>query len=245
MTARKSARRKASGTKPKPPVHGGESLDARRDRAGEIARRLIDTYPDARCRLHYDSPFHLLVAAILAAQCTDDKVNEITPRLFTEAPTPRDLAKMNWRHLESLIRPTGFYRNKRKSLQGMAEALIKKHNSQVPRDMDALTALPGVARKTANLIRAVAFGLPGLICDTHFIRLSGRLGLTNSNRPDKIEQDVAGLLPEERWSAFSHAMLFHGRAVCQARKPACDTCVVADLCPSAYQFPHFREDARP
>jgi len=243
MTARRSARGGASGAAPKAKVGGEESLEARRDRAGEIARRLIDTYPDARCRLNYDSPFHLLVAAILAAQCTDDKVNEITPDLFAEAPAPQDLADMHWKHLESLIRPTGFYRNKRRSLQGMAEALVEKHDGKVPRDMDALTALPGVARKTANMIRAVAFDLPGLICDTHFIRLSGRLGLTETDRPERIERDVADLLPEKQWSAFSHAMLFHGRAVCQAKKPACDACIVADLCPSAYRFPHFREDA--
>jgi len=259
MTPRKSPRRnaaaagasgskgaggRAGGARRKAKAHGGESADARRDRAGEIARRLLDTYPDARCRLAFDSPFHLLVAAILAAQCTDDKVNEVTPSLFAEAPAPRDLADMDWRHLESLIRPTGFYHNKRKSLQGMAEALLKHHAGQVPREMDALTALPGVARKTANMIRAVAFGLPGLICDTHVIRLSGRLGLTDTDRPEKIELDLAALLPEEKWSAFSHAMLFHGRAVCQAKKPACDACIVADLCPSAYQFPHFRKDAR-
>jgi len=216
-----------------------ETEPARADRAGEIARRLIREYPDARCRLHFSSPYELIVSAILAAQCTDDKVNEVTPALFREAPTPQDLARMHWRRLESLIRPTGFYHNKRKSLQGMAGRLLQVHGGRVPRDFDALTDLPGVARKTANMVRAVAFGLPGLICDTHLIRLSGRMGLTDSDRPDRIEQDLAALLPERQWSAFSHAMLFHGRAVCQAKKPACDRCVASDLCPSAYAFPHF------
>jgi len=217
---------------------------AEADRATEIARRLIREYPDARCRLHAASPYQLLVAAILAAQCTDDKVNEISPALFREAPTPAALADMHWRRLESLIRPSGFYRNKRKSLRGMARALLERHGGRVPKDMDALTALPGVARKTANMIRAVAFGRPGLICDTHVIRLSGRMGLTDESNPEKIERDLAALLPEETWSDVSHAMLFHGRAVCIARKPACDRCVVADLCPAAYAFPHFDEMGR-
>lgn len=218
-----------------------ESDAARADRAREIARRLIREYPDAACRLNFSSPYELVVAAILAAQCTDDKVNEVTPALFDEAPTPKDLADMHWRHLESLIKPTGFYRNKRKSLQGMAERLVEAHGGEVPREMDALTDLPGVARKTANMVRASAFGLPGIICDTHVIRLSGRMGLTENERPEKIERDLAALLPEKQWSDFSHAMLFHGRAVCQAKKPACDRCVVSDLCPSAYAFPHFKK----
>jgi len=214
------------------------------DRAGEIARRLIREYPDARCRLTFTSPYELVAVAILSAQCTDDKVNEVSPALFREAPAPEDLARLHWRRLETLIRPTGFYHNKRKSLQGMARRLVQVHGGKVPRDMDALTALPGVARKTANMVRAVAFGLPGLICDTHVIRLSTRLGLTRETHPDKIERALAALLPEKTWSAFSHAVLFHGRAVCEARKPACDRCVVADLCPSAYQFPHFDEKGR-
>jgi len=233
-------RRSSSGKKA-----SEESDEARAGRAREIARRLIREYPDATCRLHFSNPYELLVAAILAAQCTDDKVNEVTPALFREAPTPGDLAEMHWRHLEALIRPTGFYRNKRKSLQKMAERLVRDHGGRVPRDLDALTDLPGVARKTASVVRASAFGLPGLICDTHVIRLSGRLGLSEHDRPEKIEKDLAAVLPENLWSDFSHAMLFHGRAVCTARKPACDRCAVSDLCPSAQAFPHFeKHDAR-
>lgn len=218
-----------------------ETESARGDRAREIARRLIREYPDARCRLNFSSPYELLVAAILAAQCTDDKVNEVTPALFDEAPTPKDLADMHWRHLESLVKPTGFYRNKRKSLQGMARRLVEDHDGRVPKDLDALTDLPGVARKTANMVRAAAFGEPGLVCDTHVIRLSGRLGLTENERAEKIEEDLADLLPEDQWSDFSHAVQFHGRQVCTAKKPACDRCVVSDLCPSAYAFPHFEK----
>ncbi len=212
---------------------------AQRDRANEIADRLIRAWPEARCRLDHSSPFELLVAAVLAAQCTDDKVNEVTPALFREAPTPQALAAMNWKRLEALIHPTGFYRSKRKNLQKMAAALVEKHGGRVPADMDALLALPGVARKTANMVRAVAFGLPGIICDTHVIRLSRRLGLTEEKRPEKIEADLQALLPPEKWTAFSHALQFHGRAVCTARKAACDRCVVADLCPSAYTLPPF------
>lgn len=235
MTA--AARRTSSSRK----TASDESAEARGERAREVARRLIREYPDARCRLNFSNPYELVVGAILAAQCTDDKVNEVTPALFDEAPTPKDLADMHWRHLESLIKPTGFYRNKRKSLQGMARRLVEEHGGRVPRDMDALTDLPGVARKTAGVVRASAFGLPGLICDTHVIRLSGRLGLTEHERPEKIERDLAALLPERLWSDFSHAMLFHGRAVCQAKKPACDRCVASDLCPSAYAFDHFEK----
>jgi len=236
--AARSGKRESSSSGKKPSAEPDHALA---DRAGEIARRLIREYPDARCRLHFSSPYELLVATILAAQCTDDKVNEVTPALFREAPTPPALAAMHWRRLESIIRPTGFYHNKRRSLQKMAEALVQRHGGRVPTDMDALTDLPGVARKTANVVRASAFGLPAIITDTHVIRLSGRMGLTASDRPETIERDLMALLPGDRWSAFSHAMLFHGRAVCQAKKPACDRCVVSDLCPSAYAFPHFEK----
>ena len=238
MAAQTRKRKSVAPGKSRQPA---EPDSARADRAREIARRLIRQYPDARCRLHFSSPYELVVAAILAAQCTDDKVNEVTPALFREAPTPGDLAHMHWRRLESLIRPTGFYHNKRKSLRKMAGRLLQAHGGRVPRDLDALTDLPGVARKTANMVRAVAFGLPGIICDTHLIRLSRRMGLTDSDRPERIEQDLAAVLPERRWSAFSHAMLFHGRAVCQAKKPACDRCLASDLCPSAYAFGHFEK----
>jgi len=147
--------------------------------------------------------------------------------------------------LEKAVRSTGFFRNKARSVQEMSRMLLEEFGGKVPRKMDNLLRLPGVARKTANVVRAVAFGLPAIITDTHFIRLSQRMGLTRNSKPEKIEQDLMALLPEGQWSAFSHAVLFHGRAVCDARKPACDRCVVKDLCPSALKFPHFEKPGEP
>jgi len=213
----------------------------RKRRASRIADRLIQTYPDARCRLNFSTPFELLVATILAAQCTDDKVNEVTAKLFKRANTPEALARMRLATLEAAVRPTGFFRNKAKAVHKMSRMLLDEFGGRVPQDMDQLIRLPGVARKTANVVRAAAFSLPAIITDTHFIRLSRRMGLTQNEDPAKIEADIARLLPEEHWSAFSHAMLFHGRAVCAAKKPKCDTCVVADECPSAFKFPHFKK----
>jgi endonuclease-3 len=218
-----------------------ESKTAPKEQALRIADRLIQTYPDARCRLNFSSPFELLVATILAAQCTDDKVNEVTAKLFKRADTPEAFAQMRPATLEAAVRPTGFFRNKAKAVRNMSRMLLDEFGGKVPRDMDQLVRLPGVARKTANVVRAATFGLPAIITDTHFIRLSRRMGLTQNEDPVKIEADVAALLPQDRWSAFSHAMLFHGRAVCEAKKPKCDACAVADECPSAFRFPHFRK----
>jgi endonuclease-3 len=218
-----------------------ESQEARSARARAIARRLIKGYPDARCRLNFSSPFELLVATILAAQCTDDRVNQVTAELFKKANTPQDFAKMPLPQLQDAIRSTGFFRNKAKSVKNMSRMLLDEFGGKVPVEMADFVRLPGVARKTANVVRAAAYGLPAIITDTHFIRLSQRLGLTANERPDKIEQDVCALLPGDQWSKFSHAMLFHGRAVCAAKKPACDRCAVSDLCPSAFRFPHFQK----
>jgi len=212
-------------------------------RTRAIAARLVAEYPDARCRLDFSSPYELLVATILAAQCTDDRVNRVTAEFFPKANTPEAVARMSREALEETFRSTGFFRNKAKAVREMSRIVAEEFGGRVPREMDALVALPGVARKTANVVRAAAFGLPALITDTHFIRLARRMGLTRETRPEKIEADVAALLPQEAWSPFSHAMLFHGRAVCQARRPACDRCVVRDLCPSAMKFPHFERDA--
>jgi len=227
--------------RPRKPARA-EPPGALRARAADICRCLTRAYPDAACRLHFASPFELLVATILAAQCTDDRVNRVTADLFQRARTPDALARMPQAALEAAVRSTGFFRNKAKAIRAMSRMLVDDFGGRVPREMDDLLRLPGVARKTANVVRAAAFGLPALITDTHFIRLSGRMGLTREEKPERIERDLAALLPEADWSAFSHAMLFHGRAVCEARKPACDRCVVADLCPSALRFPHF---ARP
>ena len=218
-----------------------ESKAALKKRALWISDRLIQTYPGARCRLNFSTPFELLVATILAAQCTDDKVNEVTAKLFRRANTAEAFARMRLATLEAAVRPTGFYRNKARAVHKMSRMLLDEFGGKVPRDMDQLVRLPGVARKTANVVRAATFGLPAIITDTHFIRLSRRMGLTKNEDPAKIEQDVMGLLPQAKWSAFSHAMLFHGRAVCEAKKPKCDACAVADECPSAFKFPHFQK----
>jgi endonuclease-3 len=215
------------------------SKEALRQRALQIAERLIKEYPDAKCRLNFTTPFELLVATILAAQCTDDMVNKVTADLFKRANTPADFDAMPLADLEAAVKSTGFFRNKAKAIQGMSRMLLKDFGGKVPVEMEDFVKLPGVARKTANVVRAAAYGLPAIITDTHFIRLSGRLGLTKNTKPEKIEQDVCALLPEPMWSPFSHAMLFHGRAVCAAKKPACDRCVVSKLCPSAFKFPHF------
>jgi endonuclease-3 len=214
-----------------------ESQQALRKRAAAICRRLIKEYPDAKCRLNFTTPYELLVATILAAQCTDDRVNKVTADLFKRAVAPKQLAAMPLEDLEAAVRSTGFYRNKARSVKNMSQALLDAYGGDVPRDLEDLIQLPGVARKTANVVRAAAFGLPAIITDTHFIRLSQRMGLTKNEKPEKIEFDVMDLLPESQWSLFSHAMLFHGRAVCIARKPACDRCVVSGLCPSAFKFP--------
>ncbi len=208
-------------------------------RTKKIYERLKKEYPDAECALDWSTPFELLVAAILSAQCTDAKVNQVTADLFKEAHTPEDFADMHQQTLQARVRPTGFYRNKAKNIQAMSEALLEKHDGEVPDDMDALVELPGVARKTANLVRETAFGKPGIITDTHVIRLSQRLGLTENEDPVKIEFDLQGLLHHNSWGKFSHVLVFHGRRVCTAKKPACDECVAADLCPSAFDFPHF------
>jgi endonuclease-3 len=227
----------------KKPVEAKESHEARAKRAKEIARRLVKEYPDAACRLNFSTPFELLVATILAAQCTDDRVNLVTADLFKRARTPEAFAKMPLPQLEQAVRSTGFFRNKAKSIQNMSRMLLDEFGGKVPREMEDLVKLPGVARKTANVVRAAAYGLPAIITDTHFIRLSQRMALTENERPEKIEEDLCALLPQDVWSPFSHAMLFHGRAVCAARKPACDKCAVSQRCPSALGFPHFEKGA--
>jgi len=232
MPTKKPARKKAATAAPSKQLC---------ERTREISRRLVKEYPGAKCRLDFTTPYELLVATILAAQCTDDMVNRVTPVLFAKARTPQAMAALEREEIEAIVRPTGFYHNKAKSIHEMSRVLAEQHGGEVPREMETLVQLPGVARKTANVLRAAAYGLPAIITDTHFIRLSQRMGLTKNDKPEKIEFDLRALLPEDRWSPFSHAMLFHGRAVCEARKPACDRCVVSDLCPSAFKFPHFRK----
>jgi endonuclease III len=203
-------------------------------RAPEILTRLRAAYPDARCALEHRNAFELLCATILSAQCTDARVNIVTPVLFDRYPTPEALARARPSDLEEIIKSTGFFRNKARSLIGMAQAIVADHGGEVPRTMEELLTLPGVGRKTANVILGNAYGInEGVTVDTHVTRLSGRLGLTRHEDPVKIEQDLMSLFPREHWALLSHLLIFHGRRVCIARLPRCGECVLADLCPSA------------
>jgi endonuclease-3 len=203
-------------------------------RLPEILRRLRGAHPDARCALDHSNPFELLVATVLSAQCTDERVNQVTPELFARFPTPAVLAEADLKELEEVIRPTGFFRQKARFLQGAAQMITHQHAGKVPANMDDLLGMPGVARKTANVVLGVAFGLAeGIVVDTHVQRLSKRLGLTSQDNPNKIEQDLMKFVPRQDWIDFSHLLIFHGRRVCKARKPDCPNCVLNDLCPSA------------
>ena len=203
-------------------------------RAAEILARLKRLYPDARCALDHRTPYELLVATILSAQCTDVRVNLVTPALFARYPTAKALAQADREALESMIRSTGFFRNKTKSLLGMAQALVERHGGEVPRDMESLRVLPGVGRKTANVVLGNAFGVnQGVVVDTHVTRLSRLLRLSRQQDPEKIERDLMALFPREEWTLLSHLLIFHGRQICIARRPKCGECVLADVCPSA------------
>ena len=199
-------------------------------KAREINELLALAHADAHCALHHRSPFELLAATILSAQCTDERVNIVTPALFKHFPNAAKMAKAELEELEELIRTTGFFRSKARSLKGMAVALVENHGGEVPRTMEELTALPGVGRKTANVVLGNCFGVPGLTIDTHMQRVTQRLGLTKNEVPEKIEQDLMRLLPPEEWTPFSHRVIFHGRRICIARKPKCEVCPVATLC---------------
>ena len=203
----------------------------------EVMARLKGEYPDARTELNWESPLELLVATMLSAQTTDVRVNMVTEELFERYRTAADYAGAEPARLEEDIRPTGFYRNKARALQGMTRALLERHGGEVPRTMAELVALPGVGRKTANVVLGNAFGVDeGVVVDTHVRRVSGRLGLTEESDPEKIEQDLIGLVPEGERALFSHLLIFHGRRVCKARKPDCPNCVLNDICPSAYFY---------
>jgi endonuclease-3 len=206
-----------------------------RARATEVVRRLAEEYPDAECALVHRNPFELLVATILSAQSTDVMVNKVTPALFARYPTPADLAGADVDELERLIHPTGFFHAKARSLIGMATALEDRFDGKVPTELDDLVTLPGVGRKTGNVVRSVAFGLPGLPVDTHVKRLVGRLRLSTETDPDRIEADLNGMVPPEERGDLSLRLIQHGRLVCVARRPRCDICVLADICPSAFR----------
>lgn len=213
-------------------------------RARKMNRILAETYPDAHCELDFANPFQLLVATVLSAQTTDVRVNMTTPALFAKYPTPEDMAAANPEDLEAIIKPTGFFRAKTRSLIGLATALRDKFGGEVPRRMEDLVTLPGVGRKTANVVLGNAFDVPGLTVDTHFQRLVKRFGWTDETDPVKIEQVVGELIPKREWTVFSHRIIWHGRRICHARKPACGVCPLAALCPSYGTGPTDPEQAR-
>jgi endonuclease-3 len=203
-------------------------LSARVLRVLQALKRL---YPDAHCALDFKTPFELLCATVLSAQCTDARVNKTTPELFSTYPTPEAMARASLRTLERLVRSTGFYKNKALSLKTLSEILVKKHGGEVPRTLEELTELRGVGRKTANVLLGNAFGIPGMVVDTHVGRLSRRLGFTRETDPVKVEYALMELIPREDWTLWAHLLISHGRAVCDARKPRCDICQLKSECP--------------
>ena len=209
---------------------------AQKERAREATDRLRVEYPDAHCALVHGNPFELIVATVLSAQCTDEMVNKVTPELFRRYPTPARMARAQRESLEKLVHSTGFYRNKAKNIHGLAQRLVAEFDSEVPRTMEQLLSLPGVARKTANVVLGVAFRqAEGVVVDTHVKRITGLLGLTKKTDPVQIERELMYLLPREDWIDISHLLIWHGRKVCIARRPRCETCMLAGICPSALQ----------
>src|SRR5499427_2013674 len=211
-----------------------ESKAQRKDRTEHIIKLLKRAHPDAHCALNHSNPFELLIATILSAQCTDERVNIVTADLFRKYRQPQDYLKVRDTELQQDIKTTGFFRNKTKSIQGASRMLSEEFKSEVPRTMEELLQLPGVARKTANVVLGVAYGIAvGIVVDTHVSRLSHRLGLTKQKDAGKIETDLMELVPKKDWIIFSHLLIFHGRRVCRARRPLCEECQVESLCPSS------------
>lgn len=227
-----------SEPRPAPPRKPRHSSPATRHaRASELLRILRVTYPDAHCELDHDGPFQLLIATILSAQCTDVRVNMVTPALFKKYPEAKSLAAARQEDVEDLIHSTGFFRHKAKNLIAAAKFLIGQHAGEVPRDLETLTHLPGVGRKTANVVLGNAYGIEaGVVVDTHVARLSKRLGLTKHTDPVKIEKDLSKLIPQNAWTLWSHLLISHGRRRCMARNPDCPNCELRSLCPSASQL---------
>ena len=225
---------RAQATKPvaaAPTGHGVARLEIKPDRVAEILKILHATYPDVECALVHANPWQLLVATILSAQCTDVRVNMVTPKLFATYPTSKAMSEAPIEALEELIRTTGFYHNKAKSIQGAGRVITEKFNDKVPQTMEELLTVPGAARKTANVVLGVAYGkAEGVVVDTHVFRLSRRLGLTRSETPQAIEQDLMKIIPKDRWIEFSHELIHHGRQICEARKPKCAACPLETLC---------------
>jgi endonuclease-3 len=209
-----------------------ESLANKKIRAMAIYRLLSKSYPNVRCELDYSNAFELLVATVLSAQCTDKRVNQTTPALFKKYKNVKKMASADRKDIERLIKSTGFFRAKAKNIKGLSEKILTEFNGEVPNNLEDLISLPGVGRKTANVVLGHAFNIPGITVDTHFGRLSRRFGWSKENNPVKVEFEVAGLIPEKEWTNLSQRMIWHGRRVCHSRKPACGACSLAKLCPS-------------
>ena len=206
-------------------------------RADRIRKILQKIYPEAKTQLLHHNPFELLVATILSAQCTDKQVNQVTPVLFKRFKTPAEFARAPLTAIEQLIRPTGFFHNKAKNIKNCAKVLLEKHNGKMPQTLEELVKLPGVGRKTANVVLGAAFGIPGIVVDTHVARISYRLGLTADKNPAKIERDLMDLIPRRAWNDFCLRLIFFGRSTCTARRPKCPTCPVGKLCPWPHKTP--------
>jgi endonuclease-3 len=219
--------------KKKGSIKNKETVSEKKKRASKILSILQDEYPKAKCHLNFDGPFELLIGCILSAQCTDKRVNEVTPELFKKYPTPHEFARADQGVLEQEIHSCGFFRAKTKSILNCSKALVEEYGGEVPRTMDELTKLAGVGRKTANVVLGNYFGTPGIIVDTHIKRLSTRLNLTTNSDPTKIEYALNEIIPQEKWTFFSNSLGDHGRTVCYARKPMCGDCMISHLCPSA------------
>jgi endonuclease III len=232
MSRKKPKKATAQAVKPRPVRSArtrGRGTDPARVKA--MLERLDEAYPAATCALKHENPFQLLISTILSAQCTDERVNQVTATLFKNYPNPKAFAYANPTELEQEIRPTGFFRNKTKSIMGASKKIVEEFHGEVPQTMEELLTLPGVARKTANVVLGTAFGKAfGVVVDTHVQRVSGRLDLTKHTKPKKIEQDLMAVIPRERWILFAHQLIWHGRRVCQARKPKCIECNLEKLC---------------
>jgi endonuclease-3 len=209
-----------------------ESLPEKKVRAKVIYRQLSKNYPNVRCELDYKNAFQLLVATVLSAQCTDKRVNQTTPALFKKYPNPQKMAKADLKDIQSLVKSTGFFRAKAKNIKGLSNKIMEEFNGMVPSNLEDLITLPGVGRKTANVVLGHAFGIPGITVDTHFGRLSRRFGWSKQNNPVKVEFEVGELIPQKEWTNLSQRMIWHGRRVCHSRKPPCGACALAKLCPS-------------
>jgi endonuclease-3 len=209
-----------------------ESLAQKKVRARSIYRILSKTYPNVRCELNYKTPFQLLVATVLSAQCTDKRVNQTTPALFKNYPNPKKMAEADMRDIQRLVKPTGFYRAKAKNIKSLSSKIITEFDGKVPKKLEELITLPGVGRKTANVVLGHAFGIPGITVDTHFGRLSRRFGWSKSQDPVKVEFEVGDLIPKKEWTNLSQRLIWHGRRICHSRKPACGACPLAEHCPS-------------